>query len=131
MYNNFFAGAKTIAIVGLSDDPVKHSYRVASYLQSKGFRIIPVNPNLSEALGEKAYPNLLAIPKAIHVDVVDIFRRPDEVVPHLKEALERGIQKVWLQEGVGSKEAENFANAHQLSIVSNFCMMEAHQVLHK
>lgn len=128
MDNNFFAGIKTIAIIGLSDDPKKHSNKVAVYLQSKGFRIIPVNPNLAEVLGEKAYSNLRAIPAEIKIDVVDIFRRPEEVVVHLKEILERdGLIKVWLQEGVGSIEADNFASKNGMSIVSNFCLMEAHK----
>lgn len=128
MDNNFFAGIKTIAIIGLSDDSKKHSNKVAVYLQSKGFRIIPVNPNLAEVLGEKAYSNLRAIPAEIKIDVVDIFRRPEEVVVHLKEILERdGLIKVWLQEGVGSIEADNFASKNGMSIVSNFCLMEAHK----
>jgi predicted CoA-binding protein len=128
MDNNFFTGIKTIAIIGLSDDPKKHSNKVAVYLQSKGFRIIPVNPNLSEVLGEKVYSNLQAIPAEIKIDVVDIFRRPEEVIVHLKEVLERDeLIKVWLQEGVGSIEAEAFARENNLSLVSNFCMMYAHQ----
>jgi len=128
MDKNFFTGVKTIAIIGLSDDPEKHSNKVAVYLQSKGFRIIPVNPKLKEALGEKAYPNLLVIPTEIKIDVVDIFRRPREVILHLEEILRRGeVKKVWLQEGVGSPEAEKFALEHNLDIVSNFCMMEAHK----
>ena len=95
----FFAGVKTIAIIGLSNDSSKHSYKVAAYLQSKNFRIIPVNPNIKEVLGEKAYPNILEIPTEIQIDVVDIFRRPEEVIPPLEEILKRGnIEKVWLQE---------------------------------
>jgi uncharacterized protein len=130
MDNNFFEGVKTIAIIGLSNKASKHSYKVASYLQQKGFRIIPVNPNLKEILSEKAYPDLLSIPKTIQIDVVDVFRRPEEVIPHLEEVIKKGgIAKVWLQEGVGSKEAEDFASKHNLSIVSNFCMMEAHKNL--
>jgi predicted CoA-binding protein len=128
MDKDFFTGIQTIAIIGLSDDPSKHSYRVATYLQSKGFRIIPVNPKLTEVLGEKAYPNLLVIPKEIQVDVVDVFRRPGEVILHLEEILRRGdAKKVWLQEGVGSPEAEKFAREHNLDIVSNFCIMEVHK----
>ncbi|HUD09731.1 MAG TPA: CoA-binding protein [Patescibacteria group bacterium] len=130
MDNSFFKGVKIIAIVGLSDDPNKHSYKVAVYFKSKEFRIIPVNPSVNEVLGEKAYPDLLSIPKTIKIDVVDIFRRPEEVIPHIKEALKRGgITKVWLQEGVSSKEAEDFASKHNLSIISNFCMMEAYKNL--
>jgi predicted CoA-binding protein len=128
MDKDFFAGVKTIAIIGLSDDPTRHSNKVATYFQSKGFRIIPVNPNLSEALGEKAYPDILSIPAAIQIDVVDIFRRPEEVIPHLEEILKRGgVKKVWLQEGVGSPQAEEFAREHNLPMVSNFCLMAVHK----
>jgi predicted CoA-binding protein len=124
----FFAGVKTIAIIGLSNDSSKHSYKVAAYLQSKNFRIIPVNPNIKEVLGEKAYPNILEVPTEIKIDVVDIFRRPEEVIPHLEEILKRGnIEKVWLQEGVGSPQAEKFAREHGLLVVSNFCMMEVYK----
>lgn len=128
MYKNFFTGVKTIAIIGLSDNPEKHSNKVAVYLQSKGFRIVPVNPKLTTLLGEKSYPNLLVIPAEIRIDVVDIFRRPREVILHLEEILRRGdVKRVWLQEGVGSPEAEKFALEHNLDIISNFCIMEAHK----
>lgn len=132
MNSDIFKNTKTIAVIGLSDNPEKHSYRVASYFQTKGFRIIPINPNLTQVLGEKAYPDLLSIPKEIKIDIVDVFRRPDEVMPHLKEVLERGgISTVWLQEGVGSKEAEDFAKKSGISLVSNFCMMDAYKNIKK
>jgi predicted CoA-binding protein len=128
MTSDIFKNTKTIAVIGLSDNPEKHSHKVASYFQTKGFRIIPVNPNLTEVLGEKAYPDLLSIPKEIKIDIVDVFRRPEEVIPHLEEVLKRGeVSTVWLQEGVGSKEAEDFAKKSGISLVSNFCMMEAHK----
>jgi hypothetical protein len=128
MNNDIFENSKTIAVIGLSDNPEKHSYKVATYFQKQGFRIIPVNPKLKEVLGEKAYPDLLSIPKEIKVDIVDVFRRSDEVLPHLKEVLKRGgISTVWLQEGVGSQEAEDFAKKSDISLVSNFCMMEVHR----
>lgn len=129
---NFFVGVKIIAIIGLSDNQDRHSYKVAGYFQSKGFRIIPVNPNLKTVLGEKAYPDLLSIPKDIKIDVVDIFRKPEDVIPHLKEILERGeIIKVWLQEGVGSEDADNFAKQNNLHIISNFCIMDVYKNEHK
>jgi len=124
--------AKTIAFVGLSDNPERHSHRVATYFKSKGFKIIPINPNVVEVLGEKAYPDLLSIPKDIKIDIVDIFRKPEEVIPHLKEVLERGgISTVWLQEGVGSPEAEDFAKDYGIAMVTNFCIMEAYKNLPK
>jgi len=128
MNSDIFKNIKTIAVIGLSDNPEKHSYKVASYFKSKGFIIIPVNPKLTEVLGEKAYPDLLSIPKDIQIDIVDVFRRPDEVISHLKEVLKRGgVSTVWLQEGVGSEESENFAKEFGINLVANFCMMEAHK----
>jgi len=125
---DFFKNIKTIAIVGLSNSPEKYSYQVASYLKSKGFKIIPVNPNMAEVLGEKAYPDLLSIPKGITIDIVDIFRKPEEVMSHLKEVLEKGgISTVWLQEGVGSTQASAFANEFGINLISDFCMMKVHK----
>jgi len=124
--------AKTIAVIGLSDKPERHSYRVAKYFQSKGFTIIPINPNLTEVLGEKAYANLLSVPKDIEIDIVDVFRKPQEVVPHLQEVVERGgIRSIWLQEGVSSQEAEEFAEDYGLTMVTNFCILEAYKKLEK
>lgn len=120
--------AKTIAIVGLSDKKERHSNRVAKYFKSKGFKIIPVNPNVSNVLGEKSYPDLLSIPKNIKIDIVDIFRRPEEVMPHMQQILERGnIKTVWLQDGVTSREVEDFAEDYGLTMVTNFCIMEAYK----
>lgn len=120
--------ARTIAFVGLSDNPERHSNIVAKYFQQKGYRIIPVNPNVKEVLGEKAYPDLLSIPKDIHIDIVDIFRKPTEVIPHMQEVVERGnIRTVWLAEGINTPEAEDFAEDYGLSMISNFCIMEAYK----
>ncbi len=83
-------------------------------------------------LGEKAYPDLLSIPKNIKIDIVDIFRRLEEVTLHLKEVLQRGgISTVWLQEGVGSKEAKDFAEENGISLISNFCMMDIYKNMQK
>lgn len=122
--------ARTIAVVGLSDKPERHSYRVAKYFQSKGYRVIPVNPNISEVLGEKAYASLLDVPKSTRIDIVDIFRRPEEVMPHMQEIVAHGgISSVWLQEGVSSREVEDFAEDYGLTMVTNFCIMEAYKKL--
>lgn len=127
---NLLKESKIIAIVGLSDKKERPSYKVASYLKSKGFRVIPVNPNVKSSLGEKAYPNLLAIPKTMQIDIVDIFRQPDEVIPHMKEVIERGnIKTVWLQDGVSSEETEEFARDFGLALVSNFCIRHAYERL--
>lgn len=124
---DFFNSIKTIAIVGLSDKPDRPSYEVASYLQSKGFRIIPVNPYITEVLGEKAYPDLFSIPAEIKIDVVDIFRRSDQVVPHVKEAVVRNnIKIIWMQEGVANNEAKKYAEEHSLTVIMNFCLMKTH-----
>lgn len=107
--SSIFSSIKTIAIVGLSDKPERYSYEVAKYLQSQGFKIIPVNPNITEVLGEKAYPDLLQIPKDVQIDVVDIFRKSEDVFPHVKEAVERGdVKTIWMQEGVESQDAKTF-----------------------
>src|SRR3989344_3653896 len=93
--------AKTIAVVGLSNKPERYSYQVADYLQKHGYRIIPVNPNVSDVLGEISYPDLLSIPQDIPIDIVDIFRRSELVLPHVAEAVKRGdIKLIWMQEGV-------------------------------
>lgn len=117
--------ARTIAFVGLSDKPQRHSHRVAKYFQDKGYRIIPINPNVDEILGEKAYNSLLDVPKSIHIDIVDIFRSPEEVVPHLEEIVDRGgIRTVWLAEGANSTEAEDVAEDYGLFLVTNMCIMD-------
>ena len=116
--------------MGLSEKPWRHSYQVAKYFQSKGYKIIPVNPNIKSVLGEKSYRRLLDIPKNINIDIVDIFRRPDEVIPHMKEVVERGnIKTVWLAEGVNTPQAEEFAEDYGLSMVTNFCIMDAYKKL--
>jgi xylulose-5-phosphate/fructose-6-phosphate phosphoketolase len=125
---DLFRNARTIAFVGLSDKPERHSHIVAKYFQDKGFRIIPVNPKVKEVLGEKSYPSLTAIPNNIHIDIVDIFRKPTEVLPHMEEVVERGgINTVWLAEGVNSRETEDFAEDYGLTMITNFCILEAHK----
>ena len=117
---------KHIAIVGISDKPERASFQAASYLQSHGYKIFPVNPILKEVLGEKVYPTLQDIQQK--VDIAVIFRRPEEVLVHMKEVLRRGgIKTVWLQEGVNSVEAEDFAQDYGIDMVTNFCIMEAHK----
>jgi uncharacterized protein len=125
---SFFDGIKVIAIVGLSDKPERPSNEVARYLKEEGFRIIPINPNVEEVLGEKAYPDLLSVPRDILIDVVDIFRRSEDVMPHIEEAVARGdVMTIWLQEGITNDEAERYAKNHGLHVVSNFCLMKAHK----
>jgi len=90
--------SKTIAVVGLSDNPDRISYRVSKYMQSQGYRIILVNPMIQEALGETSYPDLKSVPEPI--DMVDIFRRSELVAPVVDEAIEVGVKYIWMQDGV-------------------------------
>lgn len=119
--------AQTIAVVGLSSNPDRPGYTVPAYLQSKGYRIIPVNPNLDEALGEKAYPHLLAVPDP--VDVVQIFRPSQEVMPIVEHAIRKGVPVVWMQEGVVNEEAAILARNAGLDVVMNTCMRATHRRL--
>ena len=131
-HEGILENARTIAFVGLSEKPQRHSHLVAKYFQGKGYRIIPVNPNVSEVLGEKSYKTLLDIPKHIHIDIVDIFRKPSKVVSHMQEVVDHGdIKTIWLAEGVNSSEAEEFAEDYGLSMVTNYCIMEAYKKIDK
>ena len=107
--------SKTIAVVGLSDNPERVSFGVARYLQAQGYRIIPVNPMVSEVLGEKSYPDLKSVPETI--DMVDIFRRSELVPPVVDEAIEVGAKYVWMQDGVIHPEAAAKAEAAGIPVV--------------
>ena len=122
-------GCKTVAIVGISPKEDRPSYIVASYLQSKSYRIIPVRPDGDTILGKKVYYNLMEIPKEIEVDVVDIFRRSEDVPPIVDEAIQRGAKVVWMQEGVVHKEAGARAEKAGLKVVMDRCMKKEHQRL--
>lgn len=116
--------AKTVAVVGLSDKPDRDSYRVASYLQGHGYRIIPVNPTVDEVLGEKSYASVTDIPE--QVDIVDVFRKPDAVLPLVQEAIDAGAGTLWLQLGVVNQEAAAKAEAGGLQVVMDRCMKIEH-----
>ncbi len=126
---DIFRGFKTIAVVGISPKEDRPSYIVASYLKSKGYRIIPVRPDGDEILGEKVYRSLSEIPKEIKVEVVDIFRRSEDVPPVVEEAIRRGAKAIWMQEGVIHKEAGEKAEKAGLKVVMNRCMKKEHQRL--
>ena len=119
---------RTVAVVGLSPKPDRPSYVVARYLQAQGYRIIPVNPNAQEILGEKAYPTVLSIPEK--VDIVDIFRRPEEVPPVVEEAIKIGARVVWMQEGIVNEAAAQRAKEAGLKVVMDRCLKKEHQRLH-
>jgi predicted CoA-binding protein len=118
------ASAKTIAVVGLSPDPRRPSHGVARYLQRAGYRVIPVNPNVDEVLGEHAYPSLRQIPQP--VDVVDVFRRSEFVAPIVDDAIAIKAGAVWLQDGVVDEDAATRARASGLDVVMDDCMMRRH-----
>jgi predicted CoA-binding protein len=110
----------TIAVVGLSADWYRPSYFAAKYMQEHGFRIIPVNPKYDEILGEKCYPNLKAIPEP--VDIVDVFRKPDDCAPIAQDAVAIGAKVLWLQLGVMNEEAARIAEAGGLEVVMDRCV---------
>ncbi len=120
---------KTIAVVGASDNPKRPSYDVARYLQSQGFKIIPVNPALTELLGEKCYPDLLSIP--VPVDVVDIFRNPDAVPAIVEQAIAMKAKVVWMQPGAENMQAAERAMEAGLEVLMGVCMMREHRALEK
>lgn len=119
--------SKTIAIVGLSGKPERASHGVASYLKEHGYRIIPVNPNEEQILGERSYDSLGEIPEP--VDVVDVFRRAEDTPPIAKEAAEIGAKVLWLQEDIVSDEARQIAEGEGLDVVMGICIKKTRQRL--
>ena len=109
--------SKVIAVVGLSDNPDRPSYGVSRYMQEQGYRIIPVNPMIEEALGEKSYPDLKSVPEPI--DMVDIFRRSELVPPVVDEAIEVGAKYIWMQDGVEHADAAAKAEAAGIPVIQN------------
>lgn len=119
------ANVNVIAVVGLSANPARAGYYVPAYLQAQGYRIIPVNPNLQEALGERAYPSLTAVPEPI--DLVLIFQRSEKVPPFVDEAVAVGATAVWLQTGIVHEAAAAKARQAGLDVVMDACMMVEHR----
>ncbi len=117
--------ARTIAVVGLSDTPDKPSYGVARYLQSRGYRIIPVNPNIARALGEQAYASLTDISEKI--DIVDVFRRPEAVPEIVDQVIQMKVPALWLQETVVHEEAVEKARRAGITVVMDRCMLKEHR----
>jgi len=118
---------KTVAVVGLSDNPQRASHRIGDYLQKQGYRVVPVNPNLETVLGEKAYPDLKSIP--FPIDVVDIFRKPEEVDAVVAEALAINPQAIWLQLGLSSTVGQAKAEEQGCAFIEDCCMMVEHRRL--
>ena len=118
---------KTIASVGLSSNAEKESYWIVSYLKEQGYHVIPVNPTAAEILGEKAYPSLESIPEKI--DVVQVFRRSEDVPPVVEDAIKVGAKVVWMQEGIVNEEAAQKARQAGLQVVMDACMRATHRRL--
>ena len=121
------ASSHTIAVVVFSSKVQRAGYTIPAYLQRQGYRVIPVNPNLTEALGEKAYASLRDVPMA--VDVVDVFRRAEDVPPIVEDAIAIGAKVVWLQSGIVNEEAAVRAEAAGLQVIMDACMGAVHQFL--
>lgn len=124
--------AQTIAVVGCSRKPTRTSHRIAAYLQDAGYRVIPVNPNYDEILGQTCYPDLPSVPDTPRVDIVNIFRAPEHTADMVRLVLDRVEQTgeqpvIWTQLGVSSPEAEQFAAAAELPYVRNKCIMVEHR----
>ena len=114
--------ARTVAVVGLSSKPDRPSYGVAEYLQSHGYRIVPVNPNETEVLGEPAYPSLVDVPQGVRIDVVDVFRRTEETPEVARQAVAIGAKVLWLQEGIVNDEAYRIADQGGLEVIMGVCI---------
>jgi predicted CoA-binding protein len=117
--------AKTIAVVGLSDSPLRPSHGVSAYMQAHGYKIIPVNPHISEALGEKSYQSLLEVPQKI--DIVNIFRRPEFVEAIVDQAIELKAPAVWMQEGVINERAAEKARQAGMFVAMDLCILKEHK----
>jgi predicted CoA-binding protein len=117
--------SKTIAVVGLSNSPLRPSHGVAAYMQTHGYRIIPVNPNVRGALGEKSYPSLLDVPEKI--DIVNIFRRPEFVEGIVDQAIQLKVPAIWMQEGVINEKAAEKASQAGIFVVMDQCILKEHK----
>jgi len=116
--------AKTIAVVGLSGNPMRPSHGVTAYMQSQGYRIIPVNPHIASCLGEKAYPSLLQVPERI--DIVNIFRRPEFVEEVVDQAIQLKVPAVWMQEDVIHEKAAKKARQAGILVIMDRCILKEH-----
>jgi len=116
---------KTIAVVGLSGSPLRPSHGVSAYMQLHGYRIIPVNPRITEALGENSYPSLLDVPDKI--DLVDVFRRPEYVDEIVEQAIQLNLPAIWMQEGVINERAAEKARKAGMFVVMDRCVLKEHR----
>lgn len=121
-----FSKIKTIAVIGLSNNPDRPAYFVSEYMKNKGFRIIPVNPKGEDVLGEKGYKRLADIPADVEIDVANFFMRAEKLLPVVEEALDRGIKLIWLQQGIVSEEAARLAREKGAEIIMDKCIKVEH-----
>ena len=118
---------RVVAVVGLSPNEERDSYRVAKYMMDQGYRVIPVNPMVSEVLGEKSYPDLSSVPDK--VEIVDIFRRANDVPPIVEQAIKIGAKAVWMQEGIINEEAALLARQAGMAVVMDACIKKCHEAM--
>ena len=116
---------KTIAVVGLSSNPARPSFGVTEYMQSSGYQIIPVNPNETDVLGEPSYASLEEVPQKL--EIVDIFRRTEEVPPVVDAAIRAGAKVIWMQQGIANEPAAEKARAAGLAVVMDACILVEHK----
>lgn len=126
---NLLETAKTIAVVGLSDNPDRTSYQISKIMQECGYRIIPVNPTVDEVLGEKSYSSLLEIKEPI--DIINVFRRPEFLPEIAKEAAQTNCKVFWAQQGIVNEEAYQYLNNKGFTVIMDLCIKVAHAVLVK
>ena len=117
-------GARTVAVVGLSSNPARDSNRISRYLQDHGYRVVPVNPNETEVMGEMAFPSITEIP--FEIDIINVFRQRQFLSGHVEEAIRKGAWGVWAQLGVADNAAEHLAADAGLAYVQNRCIMVEH-----
>jgi uncharacterized protein len=119
---SILGAARTVAVAGLSSKPDRPSYEVAGFLQERGHRIVPVNPNETEVLGERSYASLLDVPAEIPIEIVDVFRRAEETPSIAEEAVRRGAKVLWLQQGIVNEEARRVAEEAGLTVIMGVCI---------
>jgi uncharacterized protein len=123
--------ARTIAVVGLSSTPDRPSYEVAEFLQDRGYRIVPINPNETEVLGERAYASLPEVPDEVSIDVVDVFRRAEQTPDVAEQAVARGAKVLWLQEGIANEDARRIGEEAGLTVIMGVCIRKQTQRLER
>ena len=123
--------ARTIAVVGLSSNPDRPSYEVAEFLQDRGYRIVPINPNETEVLGERAYASLPEVPEEVSIDVVDVFRRAEQTPEVAEHAVARGAKVLWLQEGIANEDARRIGEEAGLTVIMGVCIRKQTQRLER